>query len=186
MNQLGDTMLSDKPLWYAIQTKAKEEGRAESNLESWGVKTFVPRIKELRCQESSVRRARTAKCLFPRYIFAKFNAASLLHAVNFTRGVCKVIGFGNGPTPVDDILIDTIKSRIGAGGFLTLDDDFNCGDRVVIKAGLFEDFQGTVARDLKDWDRLVVLLSAVSYEGRLLIEKALVKKVAPVDDRLTT
>ena len=97
-----------------------------------------------------------------------------------------MVGFGNGPSPVDDILIDTIKSQIGAEGFVKLDDDFNCGDKVVIKAGLFQNFHGTVARDLQDWDRLVVLLSSVSYEGRLMIEKALVKKVAPVNDRLST
>jgi transcription elongation factor/antiterminator RfaH len=173
-----------KPLWYAVYTKAKEEERAGSNLQAWGVETFLPRITELRFNEHSRRRARFVRHLFPRYIFAQFDADRSLHKVNFTRGVCKVVSFGNGPSPVDDILIDTIKSQISAEGFVRSEEDFNCGDSVMIKAGLFETLQGTVERDLKDCDRLIILLSSVSYQGRLMIEKALVKKQAGSIDRV--
>lgn len=90
-----------------------------------------------------------------------------------------MVNFGNGPSPVDDILIETIKSRISAEGFIRSDEDFNCGDKVMIKGGIFEKLQGTVVDcDLKDRDRLVILLSSVSYQGRLMIERALVKKLA--------
>jgi transcriptional antiterminator RfaH len=176
------TTATNRPLWYAIYTRAKEEERADSNLQAWGVKTFLPRIRELRFNEYSSRRTSLVKHLFPRYIFAQFDAGTLLHKVNFTRGVCKVVNFGNGPSPVDDSLIDTIKSHISAEGIVRSDEDFNCGDSVMIKGGLFERFQGTVERDLKDCDRLVILLSSVSYQGRLMIEKALVKKLAPSND----
>lgn len=185
MNQLGNTTVIDKPRWYAIYTKANEEGRAGNNLQGWGVRTFMPRTRELRRNEHSRRQVSSVKHLFPRYIFAQFEAASLLHKVNFTRGVCHVVSFGYGPTPVDDLLIDTIKSQIGKEGFIRLDEDFNCGDSVRIKAGLFENLHGTVVDDLKDCDRLVVLLSSVSYQGRLMIEKALVKKLAAANDRVS-
>jgi transcriptional antiterminator RfaH len=177
-----NTTAINRPLWYAVYTKPKEEERAGRNLQAWGVKTFLPRIRELRFNKYSHRRAILLKQLFPRYIFAQFDADSLLHQVNFTRGVCEVVNFGNGPSPVDDILIDTIKSQISAEGFVRLDDDFNCGDTVMIKAGLFERLQGTVERDLKDCDRLVILLSSISYQGRVMIEKALVKKLGRSND----
>ena len=93
-----------------------------------------------------------------------------------------MVSFGNGPSPVDDILIDTIKSQINAEGFIRSEEDFNCGDTVVIKAGIFEKFVGIVERDMKDSERLVILLSSVSYQGRLLIEKALVKKLSQSSD----
>ena len=44
MNQVAT---SDSPLWYAVYTKPKEEERAESNLRAWGVKTLMPKFKEL-------------------------------------------------------------------------------------------------------------------------------------------
>ena len=142
------------------------------------MKTFIPRIRELRLNKYSGKQSSFLKHLFPRYIFAWFDAGSFLHKVNFTRGVCKVVGFGNGPCPVDDILIDTIKSQISAERFAGSDNDFNRGDSVTIQAGAFEKLQGTVERDLMDCDRLVILLSSVSYQGRLIIEKALVRKPA--------
>ena len=122
------------------------------------------------------------KHLFPRYIFGQFDASSLLHKVNFARGVCKVVDFGNGPSPIDDVIIDTIRSQVDAEGFVRTDEDFNCGDTVVIKAGPFEMHHGTVERDLQDSDRLVILLSTVSYQGRLMIEKAMVRNLARSND----
>jgi transcription elongation factor/antiterminator RfaH len=183
VNQLSSTTAINRPLWYAIYTKAKEEDRAGTNLRAWGVDTFMPMIRELRFNEFSHRRSSFIKHLFPRYIFAHFDAGSLLHQVNFTRGVCEVVSFGNGPSPVDDLLIETIKSQISVDGLVrAADEDFECGDVVMIKGGLFEKFQGTVERDLKDCDRLVILLSSISYQGRLMIEKALVKKLARANE----
>jgi transcription antitermination factor NusG len=89
-----------------------------------------------------------------------------------------VVNFGNGPSPVDDLLIETIMSQISAEGFAKSENDFHCGDGVTVRAGAFEKLQGTVERDLMDCDRLVILLSSVSYQGRLIIEKALVRKLA--------
>jgi transcriptional antiterminator RfaH len=172
----------NRPRWYAVYTRAKEEDRAGNNLQAWGVKTFLPRIREVRFNEYSLRQSSFIKHLFPRYIFAWFDADSFLHKVNFTRGVCKVVNFGNGPSPVDDFLIETIMSQISAEGFARSDNDFNCGDSVTIKAGAFEKLQGTVERNLMDSDRLVILLSSVSYQGRLIIEKTLVGKLAQSHD----
>ena len=179
---MSTTIAINRPLWYAIYTHVREEDRAESNLQAWGVKTFLPRIREFYFNEHSRRRKSLLKHLFPRYIFGQFDASSFLHKVNFTRGVCKVVDFGNGPSPVDDIVIDTIRSQINAEGFVRADENFDCGDSVMIKAGLFERLHGTVERDLLDCDRLVILLSSVSYQGRLMIEKALVKKLVPSNE----
>lgn len=166
----------DAPLWYAIYTKPNEEERAGRNLNAWNVKTFLPKLKE----GSGRRRGGGAgadRPLFPRYIFARFNASSLLHKVNYTRGICGVVGFGEGPCPVDDFIIEEIQSQIDKDGFVKLDEDFRSGDDVVIKGGPFGDCRGTVESE-DNWDRVTVLLSSVSYQSRLMIEKAMLKKVA--------
>jgi transcriptional antiterminator RfaH len=182
VSQLSSTTENNRPRWYAIYTKAKEEERAGNNLEAWGVKTFLPRIRDLHFSKYSRKPVSLLKHLFPRYIFAQFDADTLLHKVNFTRGVCKVVNFGNGPSPVDDVLIDAIKSQITAEGAVKQVADFNCGDSVMIKGGLFEKLQGTVECELADSDRLVILLSTVSYQGRLMIEKAMVRNLARSHD----
>lgn len=171
------TATSDTPLWYVIYTKAREEERAESNLRAWGLPTFMPRIKQL-TYRGSVKARATVKHLFPRYIFAKFNCETTLHKVNATRGVCGVVAFGHNPCPVDDIVIETIQSQIGTEGFVKIDEDICCGDKVMMRDGPFKSCEGTVDRETADRDHVVVLLSSVSYQGRLLINKALVKKIA--------
>ena len=171
---VNDLTTTGKPSWYAIYTKPREEERAESNLRSWGLKTLIPRIKEQRSREAKPK----VKNLFPRYIFAHFNCDIALHKVNYTRGVCGVVRFGDKPCPIDDIIIETIQSQIGQEGFISFDEKFYSGDQVAIQGGPFKSLHGTVEREMTDTDRLVVLLSSVSYQGRLMIEKALVKKIA--------
>lgn len=175
LNQVSDTNPTNNLHWYAVYTKAKEEERAGENLQSWGVETFVPKVQEQRINEFSRRRTNLLKHLFPRYIFAHFDADNMLHKVNLTRGVCKVVSFGDSPSLVEDVLIDTIKSQIGPDGFIKPHDEFSSGDSVTIKSGVFEKLKGTVEQDLND--QLMILLSSASYQGRLMIEKALVKKL---------
>jgi transcriptional antiterminator RfaH len=175
MNHLA---ASDKLFWYAVYTKAKQEERAESNLRAWGVKTFMPKISERHRPRGYGKAENVVKHLFPRYIFAQFNYDIALHKVKYTRGVCDVVSFGEKPCPVDDMLIETIQSQMGEAGFIKVEDDFRSGDKVVIQAGPFTSLFGTVEGGMSDGDRLTVLLSSVSFQGRLMIEKALVKKVA--------
>ena len=175
MNNLSTT--TDQRSWYAIYTKPREEERADSNLRAWGCQTLLPKIKEQRSRES--RSKAKVKNLFPRYIFAHFNLENALHKVNYTRGVCGVVRFGDKPCPIDDIIIETIQSQIGQEGFIKFEEEtFLSGDLVTIQDGPFKSLSGKVEREMTDTDRLVVLLSSVSYQGRLMIEKALVKKIA--------
>ena len=170
---------SEIPLWYAVYTKPKEEERADSNLRASGVKTFAPKIKERTRGRGYANVTNAIKHLFPRYIFAQCTSNADLHKVNYTRGVCNVVGFGEKPCPIDDVIIETIQSQVGEEGFIQVGEDIRKGEKVKIKDGPFESLQGTVERELSDSERLVVLLSSVSYQGRLVIEKAMVKKVAP-------
>jgi transcription antitermination factor NusG len=68
-------------------------------------------------------------------MFARFDAGRMLRKVWFTRGVSKVIGFGDGPSPVEDEIIELIKSRVGKEGFVEFNEDLKRGDKVVIRDG---------------------------------------------------
>jgi transcriptional antiterminator RfaH len=118
------------------------------------------------------------KPLFPRYIFAKFEANQMLHKINYTRGVHSVVGFGNGPVAVDENVIEMINSRIGEDGLVRIGDDINVGDRVLITNGPFKSLIGLFEHHTPASDRVMILLSAVSYQGHVSIEKDLIRKVS--------
>lgn len=175
-NPLNQVTTSDRPFWYAIYTKAKEEERAESNLRAWGLKTLMPKFREVEYGRGS-RKPRTAvKNLFPRYLFAKFNCEDSLHKVNYTRGVCGVVRFGEKPCPIDDFIIETIQSHIGEGGLVKLE-GLCPGDRVRLGNGPFKGLEGIVERATPESEYVGVLLSSVSFQGRLMIERAFLKKL---------
>lgn len=166
------------PCWYVVRTHLKQESRAEFNLKAWGVEVFNPLVKERRVNQfSSVAVAYTAP-LFPRYIFARFDASKLLFKVSYTRGVQSVVGFGEGPAPVDDEVIEFFRSRVGADGFVSMDDEFKGGDEVVVKDGPLHNLKAVVSGDYKGADRVSLLLAEVNYQARFVVGKEQLRKLA--------
>src|SRR5712672_272556 len=105
------TVTAITPRWYALHTHVNQEARAGDNLAAWGVETFVPQFKERRSNPYTNRPIYVTRPLFSRYIFAQFEVNRMLRKVWYTRGVCRVVGFAEGPTPVEDEVIALIKSR---------------------------------------------------------------------------
>ena len=60
-----------QPSWYVLHTHPKQENRAESNLLSWNVETFVPRYKTRRRNQFKSNPGYTVRPLFPGYIFVR-------------------------------------------------------------------------------------------------------------------
>jgi transcriptional antiterminator RfaH len=164
--------------WYAINTKPRQEDRAENNLRAWRVETFVPRIRERRRGRIAGTATYSIKQLFPRYIFARFDANALLHKVRFTRGVQSVVHFGGVLVPVDDEVLAIMQTRAGGDGFIKIGDELKPGDRVMIKAGVFENFIGVFERELADADRVRILLTTISHRSNLTIDRTLVQKLS--------
>src|SRR5215813_2984141 len=163
--------------WYVVHTNPKQEERADNNLRAWGVDTLLPKLKTYRFNEFTGAPTVHTKPLFPRYIFAKFNARKQLAKISFTRGVHYVVSFGGQPVSVDEDIIQIVKARMDQTGFVKLGDELKQGDRVVIKAGPLREFEGIFERRLKDNERITVLLTTISYQGRLVINKDLIEKV---------
>lgn len=167
----------DVPRWYAIRTKPKQEERAERNLSAWRVETFTPVVRGRRLLAGGGTPGYSAKPLFSRYIFARFKAGEMLHKVCFTRGVQSVVCFGGVPSPVEDEIIEFMKSRRDKDGFIRLGDELSCGDKVMIMGGHLKDFVGIFEREMTGQERVSILLTTINYQGRVLVERAMVKKV---------
>jgi transcription antitermination factor NusG len=60
--------------------------------------------------------------------------------------------------------------------FVRIDEEIRPGDKVVIKDGPLKNFAGIFEREMKDTDRVRLLLEAVSYQAHIEIERDLVKK----------
>jgi transcriptional antiterminator RfaH len=154
--------------WYAIHTHPKQENRAASNLQAWQVETFAP----WRRGRQLIRSATPTymhRALFPGYIFARFNAQELLHKIRYTRGVHSVVSVGMQPAIVDDELIMLIQARRNEGGYVLMSGELQRGDEVLIKEGIFKGFVGIFERQIKDSDRVTLLLKAVAHKSHVTV-----------------
>ena len=167
--------------WYVVRTHLKQEDRAEGNLKLQTIEIFAPKLQEARCNEFTRKITYLRKSLFPRYLFARFDLDQSLHRVRFTRGVHSVVSLGHPPTAVSDEIITAIRARIGKDGFVKLGQrarsDLRPGDEVKIKSGPLESFIGIFEREMKDAERVMVLLKTITFQAHIVIESQLLEKI---------
>jgi transcription elongation factor/antiterminator RfaH len=174
---MSKTTIEDMTRWYVIHTHPKQEDRAVSNLKVLGVQILSPKIKE-RCYNQYVYTPTyVTKPLFPRYIFAQFKINDLYNKVRFTRGVYSVVSFGECPAPIDEETIILIQSNLNEEGFVRINEEIRLGDRVMVKDGPLKNFAGIFEREMKETDRVRILLEHVSYQAHIEIERGMVKIV---------
>ena len=164
------------PHWYAIHTHPKQEDRAASNLEAWQVEIFAPcrRGRQLR---SSAGLTYIHLPLFPGYIFARFSIQKSLHKIRYTRGVHSVVSVGIQPAIVDDELIALMQARSTDDGYISMSGELQRGDEVIIKEGVFKGFVGVFERQMKDSDRVTLLLKTVAHKSQVILGLDYLEKV---------
>jgi transcriptional antiterminator RfaH len=156
--------------WYAIHTHACREPVAAMNIERLGLEVFLPKIKKTM---KLLGAAQTViKPLFPGYLFARFAPATYLHLIQYARGVRRVVGNGDRPLPVDDEIIMAVRSGMDEEGYLHMTPrPLRRGDRVVVQDGPLQGLIGTLDQEIDDRERVIILLEAIEYQARVLIDK---------------
>lgn len=162
--------------WYVVYTNPRQEERANNNLRAWGVETLNPKLRTCRYNQFTGAPSNITQPLFPRYIFARFDAGRQLAKIWFTRGVHDVVCFGGSPAPVDEAIVEILQSRIDEHGFVKTSDELKRGDKVIIKGGPMRNFIGVFERELKASERISLLLTSINYQGRLVVGRDLVEK----------
>lgn len=163
--------MNDDMQWFAIQTRPNAEAAAEAQLRALPIETLLPLVRR------SVRHATRAprlvlRPLFPGYLFARFCAAVSLRAVNYSRGVLRVLGgASDSPWPVDDAIVAAIRERVGPDGCVELvERPFGAGDSVRITAGPLMGWSGIFDSELSDAQRVVIFIETLQ-QGRVVIRR---------------
>jgi transcriptional antiterminator RfaH len=149
--------------WYAIHTKPCQEERVVDNLMTWSIETVAPWLERRRAFGSR-------QPLFPSYVFARFDAARMLHKICFTRGVSYVVSFGGVPATVPEKIIEALRTRMNEQGVVRLTPSFSPGDTVVIQSGPMQNFVGVFEEKLSGSERVRILLTNVAFSARLEVE----------------
>ena len=164
----------DQMKWYVIYTKPKQEDRVEESLARASVEVFNPKLRRKRLIRGKYERV--IRPLFPNYLFAKFDPSLQYHMIKYTRGVSGLVGNRGSPWPVSEDIIEIIKSRMNDEGVIVINPDIKVGDKVEITEGPFKGFIGIFEREMRDSERIIVLLNTIEYRASIDIEKELLRK----------
>lgn len=173
-DKFSGTQTSLSASWYAVHTKPAKEDVAVVYIARLGLEAFNPQIKKKRKIWGLEKE--TTGALFPCYVFARFSALHL-HAVKYARGVRQVVRAGGVPTPIDDRIIDSIRSREIEASDRDSSRGIMPGDPVVINCGMFCGVAGVFEKELSDKERVSILLNTIRWQAHVLVEKRVVEKV---------
>jgi transcriptional antiterminator RfaH len=159
--------------WYAVSTKPHQETVAEMNIRRLGVETFCPQLKQ---QKMIRRKQQTCTVpLFPGYLFARFEMDHHYRFILYSRGIKRIVSFGEEPAIVEDNLIEGIRSRLQDGRVLESGSEFCQGQVVRIEDGPLHGLEAIFEREMTGAQRAVLLLKALSYQARVVVDlKAIV------------
>jgi len=158
--------------WYVVHTQPNHEVRADVNLRRQGFETYLPRYQRTR---RHARRTDTVeRPLFPRYLFVVIDlCVDRWRSIHSTFGVCDLIFGGEEPLAVPDGVVEEIRARETANGFvkLGLPAGLKPGSAVRLVDGLFADNLGRLER-IADGHRVAVLLSLLGRQVRVFVPPA--------------
>ena len=154
--------------WYAVNTKAHSELYAAASLEQLGLEVFLPKLRERRTIRGMWQKSTMP--LFPGYLFAHFDIVSHFRAVTYAKGVRKVVAFGAGPSIVDETFINSIRAKVVGEAIESPNRPLSPGQAVKIQEGPLCGLEAVFEKRLNGATRSVLLLKAMSYQARLIID----------------
>jgi transcriptional antiterminator RfaH len=159
--------------WVAVNTHPHREHIAIENLERQQFGVYCPR--ELRTIRHARRTQDVARPLFPGYLFAAIEPdLTMWRPILSTFGVRAVIRFGERPAFVDDGFIEGLRAREVDGVIAKPATPYRVGQEIRLRGGPFD---GLIAKiiEMKDKDRLVVLMNLLNQDVRLKVSSAKVR-----------
>ena len=163
--------------WYLVHTKPRQEQCALENLQWQGYECYFPEIptEKLRLGKIST----VQQPLFPRYLFIHLGQGLLAQSwtpIRSTKGVSRLVTFGNTPAKVDDALIALLR---GYEESVQAEPDclFKAGECVRITSGAFIDIEGIY--QMTDGDqRVMVLIELMSKPVIISLAPSILQKLA--------
>ena len=158
-----DSSSSNPARWYLIQTKPRQEARAQEHLQRQAFECYRP-VKH--GEKKRGARGPSEEELFPGYLFIRMDQASdNWYPIRSTRGVARIVTFGGMPIPVKDQLIEQIRQRLVAP---PPQDTFQEGDAVRITAEGFNEVEAIFLACDGD-ERAVILLNLLHREQKITL-----------------
>ena len=152
--------------WYCLRTKIKRENLAAAALRELGdVEVGCPRLR----YKKVTRRGKIwwVEPLFPGYLLARFVLADRERAVNYAKGVSRILKFGQRIPTVPSRFVDDLRRELAQEDgkeLITLRPSAEPGDEVELAEGPLQGFSGTVIEVRPAEERVRIFVEFLGQE----------------------
>ncbi len=162
--------------WYIVFTKPRKEELVSFYLQREKIPVFFPKIKE---KTQRGRRVITVlNPLFPGYLFVRAELTTeIYNKIQWTRGVRRILGDGDGPTPIDNEVIEFLLEQTSKEGVIRPLVQFKEGDRMRIKYGPFRDLIGIIKDPIPKDGRIKVLMDIIKKSADIEVDESMLVAV---------
>ena len=161
--------------WFLIHTKPRQEGIALENLARQGYPCYLPMLPTEKLRQGKL--VTLQEPLFPRYLFIQLGQGSTAQSwspIRSTRGVSRLVSFGNEPARVPADLVQMLQAH-DADRSQDVQTLFKSGDTVLIQEGPFAGLEAIY--QMKDGEgRVMVLIELMSKPAQLKLQTNQLRK----------
>ena len=134
-------MTTNQKHWFALYTKPRSEFNAEKQLQSIGIKNFLPTVTKIR--QWSDRKKKVTEPLFRGYIFIYSNEKERLQSLDLTS-VVRCIFDNRKPAVIPEWQIENVKKIANIQADLIIHNGIVPGEKVEITSGPLKGVIGTL------------------------------------------
>ena len=137
--------MTDDLEWYCLRTKPRNERLTSNFLRvRTAVEVFCPFVRFERARRSG--KLWVTEAMFPGYVFARFRYVSQCRQIRATRGVVKIVSFGEVPARVSSEIIDELRNAVQDQETIVIQPGIEVGEEVNVIAGPFRGLRAVVSR----------------------------------------
>lgn len=162
-----ETDVSSGGAWYAVQTHYRFETKIASQLQSKGVETFLPLLRET--HRWSDRQKTISLPLFSGYVFVRLHLSpSARTMVLRTEGGVAFVNSQGSASPIPSRQIDDLRRLLAQKVPCALRAFLKAGQRVRIRGGCLDGLEGILAQSSQK--SLVVSIECIQRSVAVTIE----------------
>ena len=169
-------METETLLWYCVHTRSRHEDVVDQRLAGKQIHTFLPKMEAWSKRKD--RRKKIQKALFSGYLFVQTNldAGRWLEILK-TPGVVRILGNHDGPQPVPEIQIESVKTVLNGKSAVSPFPYLKEGQRVRITDGALLGCEGILLRKEGVKEKLIISIDLLQRSLSIEISGANIEPI---------
>lgn len=152
-------------MWYVVQTKPRQEGRAMLNLCNQGFEAYFPQVSVEKNRRG--RLYRVTEPMFSRYLFVRAEDPGRNYSsIRSTQGVSHLVKFGGVVATLSDNIVELLKKQ----GEVVIKSQFVKGQPVLLVGGPLKGLAGVFIQEDGE-KRSLILIELLSRPLEVFVER---------------